>query len=247
MTRRRTLISIGALLLIGLLASLVVARQLIFGQTPHPHVAHSSPLTATPCVAIASGSGVHAFTIDSQQSLASYHASFSGLGQPLPGDVLGETHDVSGEFLIVSSPSPTITSLRILVDLRTLDSGDATRDEHLREQTFETDKYPYATFTAANGRVLPGAYADRQNVTFQLTGVMTAHGISRTTTFDVMGQFSNNAVSGSANTTLHLQDFKMHPPQAAPGVTISNDVSIVVRFVAPAEQCTHLNATPAAS
>lgn len=247
MKRRRTVVSIGAILLIALVAGLVVARQLIFGQTPHPRVAHSSPLTATPCVAIASGSGIHAFAVDSQQSLASYHASFTGLGQPLPGDVVGETHDVSGEFLIVSSPSPTITALRILVDLRTLDSGDATRDVHLRDQTFETDKYPYATFTASNGQVLPGSYSDGQSVTFKLTGVMTAHGVSRPTTFDVTGRFSDNSISGSAKTTLHISDFGMHPPQAVAGVTISDDVSIAVRFVAPAEQCTHLNATPAAS
>jgi polyisoprenoid-binding protein YceI len=247
MTLRRILAGVAALLVVAVVVGFVIARQIIFGHTPHPRAAHSSPLTATPCAAIASGSSLHAFAISSQQSLVSYHAHFTAFGDPLPGDVVGESHDVSGEFLITSSPSPTITALNVLIDMRTFDSGEPTRDEHLREQTFETDKYPYATFTATNSQVLSAPYGDGQSVTFKLPGSMTIHGVSRPITLDVTGRFANAAITGNAETDFRLQDFGMHPPQAVPGVTISNAVSVTVQFVAPAEQCTHLNLSPAAS
>jgi len=66
-------------------------------------------------------SGARSFGIVSQDSTASYQASFQAAGQSLPGSVTGITSDVSGQFLLTQDEH--IQSLQIVVDLRTLDSG----------------------------------------------------------------------------------------------------------------------------
>lgn len=147
---------------------------------------------------INASSGLRAFRVVTQQSNASYEAHFLVAGQTVPGTVTGITGDVSGEFLLTADDRPIITSMRVIVDLRTLDSGASERDDHVRSDTLEVNKYPYAIFSVMNARVLPGRYNEGQMVSFTLKGNLTLHGVTRPATFDMQGELTNNMVMGSA-------------------------------------------------
>jgi polyisoprenoid-binding protein YceI len=241
---RRILIGLVALFLIGVLVIVVVVRQIVFGGTPTIHRSVTKPaLAASPCTTINTASNLRAFSINSQKSDASYEAHFLVEGQTVPGTVMGITGDVSGEFLITSDDQPTIMSMTMIVDLRTLDSGSSERDNHVRNDTLEVNKYPYATFTVMDAQVLPGSYSEGQNVTFKLKGSLTIHGVTRPTTFTMQGQLANNMVIGSAATLIHLQDFNMKTPMttAAVTITVSKDITLTVHFTGQRESCTHLS------
>jgi polyisoprenoid-binding protein YceI len=126
-----------------------------------------------------------------------------------------------------------------MVDLRTLNSGAAERDAHVRTDTFETDKYPFATFVASNAQVLPGAYSAGQQVTFPLAGDLTLHGVTQPTRFTVTGQLANNMLTGAASATIHLRDFAMKPPQttAVVKITVSDDILLTINFTATTGWC----------
>jgi len=98
----------------------------------NPSFGYCTYVAASPCATITTSSGLRAFRIDSQKSDASYEAHFLVEGQTVPGTVMGITGDVSGEFLLTSDNHPTITALKIVIDLRTLDSGSSDRDDHVR-------------------------------------------------------------------------------------------------------------------
>jgi polyisoprenoid-binding protein YceI len=198
MTLRRILIGFVALLLIGALVIVVVIRQIVFGGTPTIHRTATVPVVAaSPCATIDASSGLRAFRVVTQQSDASYEAHFLAAGQAVPGTVTGITGDVSGEFLLTADGHPIISSMKVVVDLRMLDSGAPERDDHVRNDTLEVNKYPYAIFTVMDAQALPGSYREGQMVSFKLRGSLTLHGVTRPTTFDMQGQLAKDMVRGS--------------------------------------------------
>lgn len=239
---RRILIGIVAIVLIGLLVAFIVVRQIVFGGTPTIHRTAGQPsAAASPCATISTSSGLRAFSINPQMSDASYEAHFQAAGVTLPGTVTGITGDVSGEFLLTSDTQPTVMSMKIVVDLQTLDSGSADRDSHVRNDTLETDKYPQAIFMVTEAQVLPGNYTEGQMVTFKLAGELTLHGVTRPATFDMQAKLKGNTVTGTGTTLIHLQDYKMKPPAttAVVPITINNAITLSIHFTAQKESCTH--------
>jgi len=239
---RRTLIILSATLLIAILISVIVVRQIIFGGTATIHrTTHQPNLAATPCVTTIPSSGLRAFKIDTPSSAAWYEAQFQVAGQSVPGMVKGITGDVSGEFLLTSDNQPAIMSMKVFVDLRTLDSGSPERDSHVRNDTLEVNKYPYAIFTVTDARVLQGSYTEGQDTTLKLKGDLTLHGVTNPASFDMQGKLVNNTVTGIATTLIHLQDYKMRTPvtTAVVPITVSKNITLTVQFTAKRENCIH--------
>jgi polyisoprenoid-binding protein YceI len=153
-----------------------------------------------------------------------------------------------GEFVLAQTPSPTLRFLSITVDLRTLDSGSADRDEHIRTDTFETAKYPLALFTAEQVPVFSGSYSDGQDIQFRLPGELTLHGVTHAVTFAVEGKLSANTVTGSGAAIIHLSDFGMKDPEitSVVPITIGKDIMLTISFSAEQEACLHTS-TPSRS
>jgi hypothetical protein len=126
-----------------------------------------------------------------------------------------------------------------MVDLRTLNSGAADRDAHVRTDTLETDKYPFASFVASSAQALPDAYNSGKQVSFPLTGDLTIHGLTRPATFNVTGQLSPNVLTGSASANIRLPEFGMKPPQttAVVKITVSDDILLKINFTAAPASC----------
>jgi polyisoprenoid-binding protein YceI len=236
---RRVLVGAIIVLLIAILAAALLVRQVVFGGTPTIHHSATTPGTS-PCISTPSA-GSEAFVLDSQQASASYTVHFQAAGQPAPGTVTGETGDVRGEFLLTQKPFQTLQFLRITIDLRTLDSGSADRDEHVRTDTFETAKYPFALFTAEQVQVFSGTYSEGQDIQFRLPGELTLHGVTHAVTFAMEGKLSGKTVSGSGAAIVHLSDFGMKDPEITTVVpiTIGKDIMLTVSFTAEQEACLH--------
>lgn len=235
---RRIVIGLSVAVLVAALVGFLVVRQLVFGGTPTIHRS-VSPTATVVCTPTSTTNGLQEFQINSQQSSASYAVQFQAAGQPLPGTVRGVTGDVSGQFAVAPQPNPTIQSLKIVVDLRTLDSGSSDRDDHVRNDSFEVDKYPLATFVASSAPILAGSYSEGQDVTFKLAGNLTLHGVTRPVTFDMGGKLSKDTITGTGMTIIHIQDFGMKQPQITSVITITigKDVTLAINFVAQRTTC----------
>jgi polyisoprenoid-binding protein YceI len=135
----------------------------------------------------------------------------------------------------------------IVVDLRTLDSGSAERDDHVRNDTFEVSKYPFATFVAHDAPILTGSYTQGQTVRFKLVGDLTLHGVTRPVTFDVQGKLLGDVVTGSGTTVIQIEDYQMKQPEitSVVTVTIDKDIGLMIDFVAQRESC--VRKSPSAS
>jgi polyisoprenoid-binding protein YceI len=239
---RRVLLVLSAVVLIGVIALVVIIRVVVFGGTPTIHRTANQPtVAASPCPTGATASGLRVFDITTSQSNASYEAHFLVAGQSVPGTVTGVTGDVTGGFLLTSDtqPNPAIMSMNIRVDLRTLDSGSSDRDDHVRNDTFQVNTYPYATFTTNNAQVIAGNYTEGQTVTFKLVGQLTMHGVTRPATFAMQGKLLQNTVTGSGSTLIHLQDYQMKTPAitSVVSITVSKDIMLMIQFTAQRQNC----------
>jgi polyisoprenoid-binding protein YceI len=241
---RRVLVGVLIALLIVVLAGALLVRQIVFGGTPTLHHTATTP-DIGPCITTPSA-GSQAFVLGSKQTSASYTVHFQAAGQPAPGTVTGETGNVDGELLLSRQPVQTIQFLKVTVDLRSLDSGSADRDEHIRTDTFETAKYPLATFMAQQAQTISRSYSEGQSIQFQLAGELTLHGVTHPATFAMEGRLNGKTVSGSGTAIVHLNDFGMKDPEITTVVpiTISKDISLTISFTAQQESCLHTTVPP---
>jgi polyisoprenoid-binding protein YceI len=238
---RRIVIILSVCALVVLVVSSVLIQRLIFGGAPqaqHPAVPTPS-LVTTPCATLALSSGERGFTLDSQHSTAGYEAHFQAAGQPAPGTVNGVTGFVTGGLILSSNPRPAVRSLTIRVDLRTLNSGAADRDTHVRNDTFEVARYPFATFAVDQSLMVAETYSDGQSISFPLSGTLTLHGVSRPVTFSTTATLTGVTLTGNSAAHVKITDFDMKQPQitSAIPVTIADDIALSIEFLAHANNC----------
>ena len=180
-------------------------------------------------------SNVKTFNIVSSQTTASYSVYENLVFENKPNnDAVGTTHSVTGNFKVGTGSSPTIEGMNIQVDLRTLQTDSTMRDNYVRNNSLQTDTYPYATFASVSTQGLPSTYSDGQTVHFQLTGNMTMHGKTNKEVFDVQGKVVGNTITGTATSTLYMTDFGIQPPNLANIAISQNKVVVTMTFTANA-------------
>jgi len=93
--------------------------------------------------------------------------------------IVGKTSVIKGsinidESLDLSKPFTAVFE----VDLASIDTGIALRNEHMRDNFLETKKFPKAVFTVKNQPGVTGVLKDRQKMTIKATGDFALHGVT---------------------------------------------------------------------
>jgi polyisoprenoid-binding protein YceI len=206
------------------------------GQAAAPAAAAPTALaaaaaTVVPAPSSAAG-GTRTFSIDPAQSEASYEVQEQFLSRDLPNQAIGKTNAVTGQlqFSLDGKPSGKVTN--VTVDLSKLTSDEGRRDNRIRQQWLESNKYPNAVFTSTDAQGLPETYTEGQDVTFKLTGNMTIRDVTKPVTFDVIGKLVGDTITGSATTQIMMKDFGIDPPSVAGMLTVKDGVTIKLNFTA---------------
>jgi polyisoprenoid-binding protein YceI len=144
--------------------------------------------------------------------------------------VRGRFTDFTGT-LRLDEESPEKSSAEVTVQLSSVDTGNAQRDEHLRTSDFfEVEKFPTMTFVST------GAVA-RGDDEYTLTGDLTIHGVTKPVSFDIEVQgtavdpFGNERIGFEGSTTINRKDWGLTwnaPLEAGAGVLVSDKVTITL-------------------
>ena len=91
----------------------------------------------------------------------------------------GKTHRVSGWIVWDPAAPGDSAEVRVEVDLATLDTGIALRNQHMRDNHLETDRYPRAYFRGGRltGAVAPLAHGRPAQI--EIAGELEVHGVVR--------------------------------------------------------------------
>ena len=132
----------------------------------------------------------------------------------------------------VSPLSAFIALSTLQVDLRTLTSDSTVRDQAIRLQWLESNKYPKAIFVANAVEGLPADAVQGQPYTFKVSGDMTIRNVTHPVTFDVTATVSPDRITGEGTTQISMKDFGFEPPSVIGKTIVSDPVTLTVKGVA---------------
>ena len=90
-----------------------------------------------------------------ERSTASYRIREQLAGINFPSDAVGTTQAVTGTIALDDQGQVRLSDSRMTIDLRTLRSDSDRRDNYVRRNTLETERYPTVVFVPTAVRGLP--------------------------------------------------------------------------------------------
>jgi polyisoprenoid-binding protein YceI len=132
---------------------------------------------------------------------------------PAESDAVGRTSDVSGSITVASDGvTVTVTDAELVVDTTSIASDEGRRDNRLRTEGLETDRFPTATFTLTEPVDVPATVLDGTPVDVTLTGDLTLHGTTQTVDIPAQAQLIDGQIQVAGALSFSLADFDISPP-----------------------------------
>lgn len=149
---------------------------------------------------------------------------------------IGRTSQVTGTIYI-DLDNPQNSSIGPLsINISTFKSDSDQRDASIRKYWLESEQYPLATFVPTTLAGLPSSYQEGREVNFTVTGDLTVHGVTQSTTFEVTVNVTDEQISGQAIGQLLMPDFDIVPPSIAGVLQAEELVTVKFEFVAISEK-----------
>lgn len=172
------------------------------------------------------------YAIVPEESTARYRAQ-EELAQVGQNEAVGETQAIAGQIGLDAEGKPVPCS-RIDVDLRTLKSDEARRDNYLYKNTLETETYPLATFVLREVQGLNGPLEEGSEAPLTLIGDLTMHGVTKTVAWQGKATLQGDTLTGEAATTFDMPDFAIEPPSVPVVLSLDETVRLEIDLTAKA-------------
>ncbi len=160
-------------------------------------------------------------------SEARYRVREQLAGVNFPNDAVGTTQSISGTIAF-DAQGRLAPGSKIIVDLRTLRSDEARRDNYLRRNTLTTASFPYAEFVPreVRGLLFPLPASGRADV--QIRGNLTIRGVTRPVTWEGTAEFRESTVRLQATTVFKFGDFELTQPRVFLVLSVEDHIRLDV-------------------
>lgn len=152
------------------------------------------------------------FEVVPSASEARYRVREQLAGYNFPNDAVGTTRSISGTITF-DGEGRLGPGSKVTLDLRTLRSDEAKRDNYLRANTLATASFPYTELVPREVRGLPFPLPASGRANVQILGNLTVRGVTRPTTWDGTAEFQGRAVRLQARTAFKFGDFELTQPR----------------------------------
>ena len=153
------------------------------------------------------------------------------VGLSFPNDAVGATGAVEGAIVLDAQGRLVPGQSRVTVDLRTLRSDEPRRDNYLRRNTLETERYPTVTFLPAEARGLPVPLPESGTVPFELAGDLTVKEVTRRVSWSATASFEGPRVAVRARTAFRFGDFGLRVPRVSVVLSVDDDIKLEADLV----------------
>jgi len=146
-------------------------------------------------------------------SIAGYRVREQLANLPAESDAVGRTDKVTGSITIATSGgTTTLTAGTLSVDTTSIASDKPMRDNRLRSEGLQTDRFPTATFTLTAPVIIPAAALAGTASDVTLTGDLTLHGVTKSVSIPARAQLVNETISVAGSLAFPLSDYSMTAP-----------------------------------
>src|SRR5258706_5555967 len=185
---------------------LVGCRPDLFGgASPSP--------TGSP-VPVTTAAPTFRFNADPESSLVTIRVREQLAGFTSMSDAVLTTSAISGGIGLTRDGRITADTV-LRVDLSTIASDEARRDNFIKQETLNVARYPTAEVTVVGTYGLPQPLPVSGEWTFTLVTSMTVHDTTHEVRWDVTGQRVGREIRATARTTVHFGDFGLQRPSVA--------------------------------
>jgi polyisoprenoid-binding protein YceI len=214
---------------IGGLAVLVLGGPYVYihfveGKAPAP-LTLSTP-SAIPAATASPATGRSTSTGDGTWSVAAGSVVGYRVKEVLFGQsnvAAGRTSDITGSITLDGTD---VASGSFTVDMTTVTSDESRRDGQFNGRIMETGTYPTATFNLTQPIDLGSIPADRVRKSYQATGELTLHGVTKTVVFDVTAQHTGSNIQVAGSIPITFADYNIGNPSFG-GVVTTEDNGIL--------------------
>jgi polyisoprenoid-binding protein YceI len=140
---------------------------------------------------------------------------------------VGRTSSITGQATVADSGGThSVTAASFTVQVNTLTSDRAMRDQRVHTLGLQTDTYPTATFQLAQPIALPDAAKSGQVVKVTATGPLTLHGVTRTVSIPLSLQLSGSSFEVVGSISFPWSEFGMTAPNFGSFVTVDGTATM---------------------
>ncbi len=205
----------------GILYVLVAVSLAAFGEP-----GASAPLSQKgPVYAQARGATLR-YGVAPGRSEARYRVREQLAGLSFPNDAVGTTSAIEGGISLDGSGRILTGDSRFTVDLRQLQSDEPRRDNYLRRNTLETDRYPMAVFVPTEVRGLPLPLPQTGTASFELLGDLTIRDATRRLAWEATATLNGRDATVRARTTFRFADFGLRIPRVSVVLSIEDNIRL---------------------
>ena len=171
----------------------------------------------------------------SDESLARYSVTEQLARLSSPIDAVGETGEVEGAIVFDADGNVDQSLSVITVGLAGLTSDESRRDRYVRNNVFDTSRFPNTEFVVTGTQGLDWPFPESGETTFQLTGSMTIRDVSSPVAWDVEARSSGGVVTGKARTVVTFDQFELSKPSLAFIVSVEDEIRLELDIIASIE------------
>ena len=162
-------------------------------------------------------------------SAARYRVREQLAGKNFLSDAVGTTRSISGAVSL-DARGRLLPGSKITVDLRTLVSDEARRDNYLRRNTLDTASFPYTEFVLREMHGLPFPLPGSGRANVQMRGDLTVRGVARPVVWDGTVEFQGNSVRLQARTAFKFGDFELTRPRVLLVLSVEDNIRLEVNL-----------------
>ena len=203
-------------------------KSLLFA--PFAFAAAAGSLSAQAKSAPSTSPSAQSYIVAPDGNEARYRVREQLAGFDLPKDAIGATKAITGRIVIGPDGKVVKDGSKVIIELSSLKSDQARRDNYLRRSTLETSTYPKAEMVpvALEGLLMPIAPGSSQ--TFSVHGDLTVHGATHPTTWQVTARGEGNGIVGTATTAFTFKDFGLEQPRVPVVLSVADTIRLEYDF-----------------
>ena len=168
----------------------------------------------------------------SNQSEAAFTVNEKLTRLPAPSDAIGKTNAITGDLYLLPGGLAKDPPSAFSVDLRTLTSDAPPRDRYIKQNTLDTNQFPFATFTIASVDGWPTAYKEGDRVKLSVTGAFNVHGVEKPLTWTGEAQMAGGKLEAVASADFDMHDFNITPPSVPVVQSVDSHVHLDIHLLA---------------